>query len=263
MPHSQQPRSVAFAGQVGERDTETIFGLRGRVSSMEVIEQELPGFRKPTRTVTSFKPDGNRIEHVVDEKAAGVWQIKSRYQYGYDERGARSGPRYYMAVRNSVEPAGLVLDHSLEFEYEENRIRRSLQRQYGADGVLQFTQHFSYNANGERVAIEWRLPDQAVFRTYRFGYSAHGGFLLRKLRSTGRNGAFEYMDLQLTGNRLAIGLRLGRWSLPALTIQLKFAADRCGNHTRSIALRLYCVKRIIPLVALVVRVRRLAYYDPV
>jgi hypothetical protein len=53
--------SAAFAGQVGEKDTETIFGLRGHVSSMEVIEHEVPCFHESTRTTTAFRTDGNRI----------------------------------------------------------------------------------------------------------------------------------------------------------------------------------------------------------
>lgn len=260
--HTQQPRSVAFAGQVGEKDTETIFGLRGQVSSLEVIEHELPGLRKPRRTFTSFKPDGNRIEHTVEEKAEGAWQIQTRYQYGYDEKGARSGPRFYRALQRGTGRPELVLDHSLEFEYEDNKVRRSVQRQFDANGMLQFTQHFSYNSSGERTTIEWRLPNQEVFRIYRFSYSTLGGFLLRKLCSSGKKGAFEYLDLQLSGDRISIAFRLNRWSLPTLTTQLHYAADACGNFTRSAAIRLYCIKRLIPLVAVITRERRLGYHAP-
>ena len=91
---------------------------------MEVIEHEIPCFHKSTRTTTAFKTDGNRIEHRVDEMRGRSWQMRTKYVCGYDKSGGRSGPRFY---KESPTGEG-VLDHSLEFEYGENKVRRSLQR---------------------------------------------------------------------------------------------------------------------------------------
>jgi hypothetical protein len=260
VPQLTKPRSAAYAGQVGEKDTETLFGLRGNVSSMDVIEHSIPWFYQPTRSVTTFKLDGNRIEHTVEEKCSGAWQMRSRYVYGYSKEGARSGPRFYRADENGAE---LVLDHSLEFEYEENKVRRSLQNQFSASGALQFTQYFSYNSRGERTGIEWILPTREIIRTYKFSYSVLNGFWIRKLSSFGREMSFDFFDIQLSGDRIKIAFRLGRWSLPSVTIRYEYAADRFGNATKSIALRAFPFKRMIPLLAIVLQERQFAYHPPV
>lgn len=253
-------RSAAFAGQVGEKDTETIFGLRGNVSSLEVIEQEVPSFHKLTRSVTTFKSDGNRVDHTVEEHCSGAWKIRSRYVYGYSDEGARSGPRFFRAGKDGE---GLIWDHSLEFEYEKNKVRRSQQKQFSANGALQFTQYFSYNSKGERTKIEWISPTGETFKTYRFAYSELNGAGIRKLDSFGRAMSFDFFELQLSGDRLKISVRLARWSLPSVTIRYEYSADCCGNHTRSITLRAFPFKRMIPLLAIAIQKRRFAYHSTV
>lgn len=44
----------AFAGQVREKDTETNFGLRGGVKTLEVLQHSFQSFLGLMRTVTLF-----------------------------------------------------------------------------------------------------------------------------------------------------------------------------------------------------------------
>ena len=127
-------RSSAFAGQVEEKNTETIFGLRGGVFKLEASTREAPSFHKPTRSVTTFKPEGNRLHHKVEGKCSGVWHTQSRYVYRYSEEGVRSGPRFF-----GVEGGRVGLNHKLIFEYEGNKMRRGLQKQCSASGALHAT----------------------------------------------------------------------------------------------------------------------------
>jgi hypothetical protein len=183
--------------------------------------------------------------------------MRTKYVYGYDKSGVRSGPRFY---KESPTAEG-VLDHSLEFEYEENKVRHSLQRQLDENGTLQFTQYFSYNDEGERVAICWKSPKHETFRTYRFSYSVLGGLLVRTLHSIRTGNRFDYFDMQLTSELMMISLRFNRWAFPSLSVQYKYAEDQPGNHIKAITARFYPFMRIIPIVPVVFLEKQIVYFD--
>lgn len=253
-------RSSAFAGQVGEKDSETLFGLRGSVSHLEVIDTELSLFPKATRATTCFKPDGNRLDHTVESKKAGNWEIASQYVYGYNDAGVRTGPKFY---RSAGAGKALALDHYVMFEYEANGIRRSIQRQFAADGTLTFTQRFSYDAQGRRVAIQWVLPDQQILRTYLFSYSSVAGLSIKAQRGRGLRDRFSFFIWELSGKRFSIELRQNRWSLPSVTVAFFVGMDGHRNYTRSIAIKAYGLKRVVPMVAVIIRKRSVRYFQSV
>ena len=253
-------RSNAFAGQVGEKDSETIFGLRGAPKSLEVIEQSFLNLSKirggGSRTVTNFKVDQNRLDHTVYKKSSNGWSEISKYIYGYDEKGARSGPKFYKASRSG---ASLELDHALEFEYEQNKVRRSMQRQLAADGSLMFMQHFSYNSAGERIEIRWIKPDEEVFRVYKMAYSSIFGMPIKKTRAYGTDNCHEFLDYQLLSMRSLMGLRFNKWFMPELTLQMNYFFDNYRNHTKSYAFKLLFYKRVITFFSIAIQKRNILY----
>jgi hypothetical protein len=262
MSASANIRSSAFAGHVGEKDSETIFGLSGAPRTLEVFEQSILNFLKNkggggTRTVTNFKVDQNRLDHTVYEKTSNGWVEISKYIYVYDEKGARSGPKFYKAPRFG---ASLELDHALEFEYEENNVRRSMQRQLNADGALMFTQYFFYNFAGERIEVRWIKPGGEVFRVYKYYYLSIFGLSFRQLLAYGENRCFDFLDYQLYCSRSLMGLRLNKWFMPALTLEKKFFFDINLNYTKSYSFKLFYYKRVIPFFSIIVRSRKIIYY---
>ena len=128
---------MAWAGQVGETDRQTIFGLRGPV--MELVETTtssgIVGRPEVVRAVTRFKPDGNRIYYT---RYGGDYRFISRYVFTYDDGDRRGGPRFYAGSPDR-------LDHVVRFTYEESGRRRRMQEQLTPDGALMFTVGFEYD----------------------------------------------------------------------------------------------------------------------
>jgi hypothetical protein len=252
---TQDISTVEFAGQVGRKDTETLFSLRGPVSRLEVVDREWSFFPRHVRSTTRFKEDGNRIDHTVETIKDGQWRLLSRYVYGYTDIGARSGPCFYRVGQDGEQ----ILDHSVQFEYEENKVRRKLQRQFDAAGDLTFTQYFSYDDLGRRRKIEWVLPSGDILRTYLFSYLRCAGFFIRIQKGLGPGGRFSFLDVLGESRRWSVLFRQNRWSLPAFTLTVLYAFDRHGNFERARGLRLFCFKRILPMIGLIRRVRELQY----
>ncbi len=157
---------MAWAGQVGETDRQTIFGLRGPV--MELMETTtssgIVGRPEVVRAVTRFKPDGNRIDHT---RYGGDGRFISRYVFTYDDGDRRAGPRFYAGSPDR-------LDHVVRFTYDESGRRRRMQEQLTPDGALMFTVGFEYDELDRRIQQVWRKPDGSVIRTYEFHYDDQG-----------------------------------------------------------------------------------------
>lgn len=62
----------------------------------------------------------------MHEQSPAGWNELSKYIYEYNDTGARSGLKFYKVSRSG---APLELHHALEFKYEQNDVRRSVQRQ--------------------------------------------------------------------------------------------------------------------------------------
>lgn len=224
---------IAFAGQHQSPDASCIFHLAGPVEALEQREWPLLAFWRRTRLLTRFKPDGNRVDHTV---FGADGQIVSRYIYGYDAEGHRTGPTFHLGPQ-------LVLDHRVVFEYGPDG-RRLSQEQHRPDGRLEFRVHFAYDAEGRRVGMRWVGPDGAVLRSYSFGYDRRGR--VSALECTGPDGRRQWRlrHLYTGGNTplLVAGQR-------ALRFLVTFGKGPQDNWTRGLRLVLgYWPRlRVIPV----------------
>jgi hypothetical protein len=243
---------IAHAGQVGETDCDTIFGLKGRVARLEevIVPARWLSRRHGGRSVTNFKPDGNRIGHT---RYDALGRFLSRYEFTYDEQGRRAGPLFYKGAEDR-------LDHQVRFTYGADGRRRAFQEQFAADGALMFTLHFVYDAEGRRMEQRWVGPDGAVMRTYHVGYDAAGN--RTKQSSVDGRGQTEWRSRARFDEQGRVTRQYRRDGVAGLSVEwFRYAdEDEIGNWTRGVRWRVWLVRRVVPFVVRERLERRITYF---
>jgi hypothetical protein len=246
------PHRTSHAGQVGETDRQTIFGLNGPVSSLEETVTPAPSLARfpVVQCITNFKPDGNRTDHTCRDKSG---RFLSRYEFTYDEQGRRKGPLFYKGAHNR-------LDHCLRFTYGADGRRRAFQEQFAADGTLMFTLHFVYDAEGQRIQQRWLARDGSVLRTYYIGYDAQGNRTNQS--SVDAGGRTEWRGRSWFDDRGRMRLHYRRDGIAGVSAHVSYydGEDQAGNWTRAIRWRSWLARGVVPIVVRERIDRRLTYF---
>lgn len=169
----------AFAGQVNQMDSTTLFNLNGNIkklinetvefSASTLIKGLINKIRRPkdklqliSRTIDNidFYPNGLRIGQVLTKPGGGY-----RYEYRYDDQNKRTGPYYYDS------PLAENYAYRVEFEYDETGLKRKLQRQIDFNNNLMLTVYFYYDSLNRRKQLCWVNPKGALIRSYYYNYN--------------------------------------------------------------------------------------------
>jgi len=250
--HSAMTHRSAWAGQVGETDRDTIFGLKGAVSELEETSSPVPrlGARRE-QIVTRFKRDGNRID---TSRYSETGALISRDEFTYDSEGRRAGPRFRLGPDERV-------DRYLKFTYDETGRRRASQKQYAANDELVFTLMFSYDELGRRVKMEWVRPGGTLFRTYELQYDGIGNRVGVLSRDGAGQTEWHSRSSVDDAGRITSQVRFEHHFPTSIEQWRYIAIDEFGNWTRAIRWRLELVRRFFPLPTRTRIERRLKYFS--